>query len=58
MTIEITASHCRSEIPNIIKRVENSGEPVTITRHGKPIAAFINIKDFELLEYLKQKFSK
>jgi prevent-host-death family protein len=58
MTIEIPASQCRAEIPNIIKRVENTGEQVIVTRHGKPIAAFINIKDLELLEYIKQKLSK
>jgi prevent-host-death family protein len=38
--VMITASEARAALPDLLSRVE-SGEEVTITRHGRPVAVLV-----------------
>ncbi|MGH6989054.1 MAG: type II toxin-antitoxin system Phd/YefM family antitoxin [Stellaceae bacterium] len=40
------AEQARNELPRLLKAAEQ-GRSTVITRHGKPIAALVPIKDFE-----------
>jgi prevent-host-death family protein len=48
-------SEAREELASIVNRVAYSGEHVRLTRHGKPVAAVVPIKDVEFLEDLEDE---
>lgn len=35
----------RAKAPRLVHEVEESGEPVTVTRHGRPVAKLVPHKD-------------
>jgi prevent-host-death family protein len=55
MTREIPVTQARGELSDLVSRVAFSGERVSLTRHGKPVAALVSAADLELLESLEQE---
>ncbi len=46
-------SEARESFSTTVNRVAFGGERVTLTRHGRPVAAVVPIADLELLEALE-----
>jgi prevent-host-death family protein len=49
----ITVSDLRKHMNEVLNRVKFGGERIIIVRHGKPVAVIVPLKDFEVLEKLK-----
>lgn len=47
MTIRIKAADLHQRVGDVLAQIQYTGEPVIIERRGKPVAAFVSIKDFE-----------
>ncbi|NEB77971.1 type II toxin-antitoxin system Phd/YefM family antitoxin [Streptomyces sp. SID14478] len=52
MAYEIPVTQARAELAELINRVVYGGERVVVTRHGKPLVAFVSAADLERLEAL------
>lgn len=52
-TEAITATNLRRKLAGALKSVLSGGEPVEVTRHGKPVAALIGAADLALLKLAK-----
>ena len=50
---EISLAEAKATLSECIREVE-SGKPVRITRHGKPVAALVRPQDLENLERLRK----
>ncbi|MFJ6461441.1 type II toxin-antitoxin system Phd/YefM family antitoxin [Streptomyces sp. NPDC091387] len=50
MAYEIPVTQARAELAELINRVVYGGERVVVTRHGKPLVAFVSAADLERLE--------
>ena len=53
---DISVADFRSNLADIINRVQYGGERVCITRNGKPVVAIISAEDLELLEAVEDHF--
>jgi len=53
MNRSVPLAEAKATLSDCIREVE-SGKPVLITRHGKPVAALVNPKDLDNLERLKK----
>jgi len=49
---QLTAAQAKAKFADCIRSAE-SGEPVLVTRHGKPVAAIVDARDVRQLERLK-----
>jgi prevent-host-death family protein len=54
----ISSKKARSDFADNINRVAYGHERLTITRHGKKVAAIIPIEDLEFLEELEEKLDR
>ncbi|MEV5157782.1 type II toxin-antitoxin system Phd/YefM family antitoxin [Streptomyces sp. NPDC053728] len=50
MAYEIPVTQARAELAELINRVVYGGERVVVTRHGKPLVAFVSAADLQRLE--------
>ncbi|MFJ4966417.1 type II toxin-antitoxin system Phd/YefM family antitoxin [Streptomyces sp. NPDC088729] len=50
MAYEIPVTQARAEFAELINRVVYGGERVVVTRHGKPLIAFVSAADLARLE--------
>jgi prevent-host-death family protein len=50
--VEVTADEARDTLGAILDRAGFQGERLTITRHGRQLAALVSIGDLEKLESL------
>lgn len=50
--MEIPVTQARAELAELVSQVAYAGERVTLTRHGKSLAALVPISDLERLEAL------
>lgn len=55
---KINTNEARKEFADNINRVAYGHERLTITRHGKPVAAIISVEDLEFLEELEHQLDK
>jgi prevent-host-death family protein len=54
--IEVTVSEARERLADLLARVEHAHEQVTITRHGKPVAAIVTMEDLAFMECAEDAF--
>jgi prevent-host-death family protein len=52
--VEIPVTQARAELAELVNRVTYTGERVTLTRHGKPVAALVSAADLETLRALEE----
>lgn len=52
MTKSLSLAQAKASLSAAIRNVE-TGEPVLITRHGKPVAALVRAEDLEVLQWLR-----
>jgi prevent-host-death family protein len=52
MTRQLPVTQARGELSDLVSRVAFSGERISLTRHGKPIAALVSAADLARLEAL------
>ncbi|MEX1141598.1 MAG: type II toxin-antitoxin system Phd/YefM family antitoxin [Thermoleophilaceae bacterium] len=45
-------SDARESLADVVNRVRYTGERLTLTRRGRPVAALVSVEDAELLERL------
>ena len=55
MTKQYSIAEAKSKLPAIIHSVED-GPYVQLTRHGKPVAVLLSIREYELLVLKKKGF--
>ena len=55
MAKQFSIAEAKSKLPAIIHSVED-GPYVQLTRHGKPVAVLLSIREFELLVLKKRGF--
>jgi len=46
--LQYTIAEAKNKLPSLIHSVEK-GAPVTLTRHGRPVAVLLSIRDYERL---------
>jgi prevent-host-death family protein len=51
-TKTLSVAHAKAELSQCIRWAED-GEPVVITRHGKPVAALVRVEELEHLQRLR-----
>lgn len=54
--IEVTVSEARERLADLLGQVEHGRELVTITRHGKPVAALVTMDDLAFMESAEDAF--
>jgi prevent-host-death family protein len=54
--IEVTVSEARERLAELLGQVEHAHEQVTITRHGKPVAAIVTMEDLAFMESAEDAF--
>lgn len=54
--IEVTVSEARERLAELLGQVEHGREQVTITRHGKPVAAIVTMEDLAFMESAEDAF--
>lgn len=54
--IEVTVSEARERLAELLGKVEHASELVTITKHGKPIAAIVPMADLAFMESAEDAF--
>lgn len=52
MTKSLSLAEAKASLSEAVRHVE-AGEPLLITRHGKPVAALVRAEDLEVLERLR-----
>jgi prevent-host-death family protein len=50
MAREIPVTQARTDLADLVNRVAYTGERVTLTRHGRPLAALVPMADLDALE--------
>ena len=53
-----TASELRKHLSDFIGRSQYGGERITVTQHGKPVAALISYEDLELLRAIEDRLDQ
>ncbi|MDL4776957.1 type II toxin-antitoxin system Phd/YefM family antitoxin [Actinomadura xylanilytica] len=51
--MDVPVTEARAQFADLVNRVAYTGEPVVLTRRGKPMAALVSAEDLELLESLR-----
>jgi prevent-host-death family protein len=51
---EIPVTQARAELAELVNRVAYTGERVTLTRHGRPVAALVSAADLTRLRELDE----
>ncbi len=54
--IEVSVSEVRERLAELLGQVEHAHEQVTITRHGKPVAAIVTMEDLAFMESAEDAF--
>jgi prevent-host-death family protein len=54
--IEVTVSEARDNLADLLGKVEHAHAQVTITRHGKPVAAIVTMEDLAFMESAEDAF--
>jgi prevent-host-death family protein len=54
--IEVTVSEARQRLAELLGQVEHGHEQVTITRHGRPVAAIVTMEDLSFMESAEDAF--
>lgn len=54
--IEVTVSEARERLAELLGQVEHGHEQVTITRHGRPVAAIVTMEDLAFMESAEDAF--
>jgi prevent-host-death family protein len=54
--IEVTVSEARERLADLLGQVEHAHEQVTITRHGRPVAAIVTMEDLAFMESAEDAF--
>ena len=54
--IEVTVSEARERLAELLGQVEHASELVTITKHGRPIAALVPMVDLAFMESAEDAF--
>lgn len=54
MSDPIPLSGARDNLADLVNRAHYSGERVTITKRGKPVAAIVSLADLEALEAFEE----
>lgn len=54
--IEVTVSEARERLAELLGQVEHGHEQVTITRHGRPVAAIVTMEDLSFMESAEDAF--
>ena len=54
--IEVTVSEARERLAELLGQVEHASELVTITKHGRPIAAIVPMVDLAFMESAEDAF--
>lgn len=57
-TEKINTNKARKDFADNINRVAYGHERLTVTRHGKPVAAIVSVEDLEFLERLEHEFDR
>ncbi|WP_261556459.1 type II toxin-antitoxin system Phd/YefM family antitoxin [Frankia tisae] len=52
MTRQVPVTQARGELSDLVSRVAFSGERISLTRHGKAVAALVSAEDLARLEAL------
>jgi prevent-host-death family protein len=55
MADEIPVTQARAELAELVNRVAYTGERVTLTRHGRPVAALVSADDLRRLDELDRQ---
>jgi prevent-host-death family protein len=50
----VNVAEARRRLADLLTRVAHGGERVIVERHGKPLAAWISLADFQRLEALER----
>lgn len=53
--MNVSVAKIRNNMADALNRVAYQGERITLTRHGKPIAALVSPDDLALLESLEDR---
>ncbi len=54
--IEVTVSEARERLADLLGQVEHAHAQVTITRHGKAVAAIVTMEDLAFMESVEDAF--
>jgi prevent-host-death family protein len=52
---KVTIERARSELSDVVSRVQYAGERVVVTRRGKPAAAIVPLEDLQFLERIEDE---
>ncbi|WP_103566532.1 type II toxin-antitoxin system Phd/YefM family antitoxin [Actinomadura rubteroloni] len=53
--MEIPVTEARAQFADLVNRVAYTGDPVLLTRRGRPMAALVSAEDLELLRSLREQ---
>lgn len=53
-----TAVELRENLHDILHRAQYAHERVTVTRHGKPVAAIVPLEDLEMIEAIEDRIDQ
>ena len=57
MQTQYSIADAKNKLPSIVHSVE-SGAPVTLTRHGRPVAVLLSIRQYQRLGRTREGFWK
>lgn len=57
-TEKINTNQARKDFADNVNRVAYGHERLTVTRHGKPVAAIVSVSDLKFLEKLEYEFDR
>lgn len=53
--IEVSVAEMKTRLSDFIAKVAHGRKSFVITRRGRPVAALVNIEDFQSIEQIKEK---
>ncbi|NDU76609.1 type II toxin-antitoxin system prevent-host-death family antitoxin [Actinomadura sp. DSM 109109] len=53
--VDVPVTEARAQFADLVNRVAYTGEPVTLTRRGRVMAALVSPEDLELLEAVRSQ---
>ncbi|WP_018656379.1 type II toxin-antitoxin system Phd/YefM family antitoxin [Actinomadura flavalba] len=53
--MEIPVTEARAQFADLVNRVAYTGDPILLTRRGRPMAALVSADDLELLRALREQ---
>jgi prevent-host-death family protein len=51
----VTIERARTDLSDLVSRVQYAGQRLVVTRRGKPAAAIVSVEDLELLQSIEDK---